>query len=68
VLDKGAVVTLIVHTDHKAILTVDGQFLIDMEDGDRVMVTSGPNVASFVRLQPRSYFYRTLMDRLKWIV
>jgi len=68
VLDKGVVVTLIVHTDHDAILTVDGQFLIDMEDGDRVVVASGPNVASFVRLLPRSYFYRTLQDRLKWTV
>ncbi len=68
VLDKGAVVTLIVHTDHSAILTVDGQFLIDMEDGDRVVVSSGLNVASFVRLLPRSYFYRTLQDRLKWTV
>ena len=66
VLDRGAVVTLKVQTDHSAILTVDGQFQIDLCDGDSVVIASSPHTASFVRLQPRSYFYRTLTDRLKW--
>lgn len=65
VLDKGATVTLKIRTDHTAILTVDGQFLIDLRDGDRVMVASSPHKACFVRIQPRSYFYQTLMDRLR---
>jgi len=68
VLDRGAVVSLHVHTDHTAILTVDGQFLIDLEEGDKVIVTSSPHTASFVRLQPRSYFYKTLLERLKWTI
>lgn len=68
VLDKGAIVSLNVRTDHAAILTVDGQFLIDLQDGDKVVVASSPHVASFVRVQPRSYFYQTLMDRLRWTV
>ncbi|NUQ37955.1 MAG: NAD(+)/NADH kinase [Caldilineales bacterium] len=68
VLDRGAVVSLHVRTDHTAILTVDGQFLIDLEDGDKVTVTSSPHTASFVRLQPRSYFYKTLLERLKWTI
>ncbi len=66
VLDRGTVVTLVVHTDHAAILTVDGQFLIDLEDGDKVVIASSPHRASFIRLHARSYFYRTLMERLKW--
>lgn len=65
VLDKGATVSLKVRTDHKAILTVDGQFMVDLQDGDRVLVASSPHRACFVRLQPRSYFYQTLMDRLR---
>ncbi len=68
VLDQGAAVTLHVQTDHAAILTLDGQFLIDLQDGDRVVVTSSPYGADFVRIQPRSYFYQTLIDRLKWTI
>ena len=68
VLDRGSVVTLHVQTDHTAILTVDGQFLIDLQDGDRVIVTSSPHTARFVRVQPRSYFYKTLLERLKWTI
>ncbi|NOZ51092.1 MAG: NAD(+)/NADH kinase [Chloroflexi bacterium] len=68
VLDKGATVTLKVRTDHAAILTADGQFLIDLQDGDRVVIASSPYRACFVRLQPRSYFYQTLMDRLRLII
>ncbi|MBX7234021.1 MAG: NAD(+)/NADH kinase [Caldilineales bacterium] len=65
VLDCDDVIGLQVQTDHAAILTVDGQFLIDLQDGDRVVVTSSPHMARFVRIQPRSYFYKTLIDRLK---
>ena len=68
VLDQGTTVSLLVHTDHAAMLTVDGQFLIDLQDGDKVIVSSSPHLASFVRLQPRSYFYRTLLDRLRWTI
>ncbi len=67
VLDKGATVNLKIRTDHTAILTVDGQFLIDLQDGDRVVIASSPHRACFVRLQPRSYFYQTLMERLRLI-
>ncbi|MCX7852601.1 MAG: hypothetical protein N2383_07420, partial [Caldilineales bacterium] len=65
VLDRSDIVSLQVHTDHAAILTVDGQFLIDLCDGDRVVATSSPHVARFVRIQPRSYFYKTLIARLR---
>lgn len=54
-----------VHTDHQAILTVDGQFEYDLQDGDRVAVQASPHTSRFVRLQDRTYFYRTLMDRLR---
>ncbi len=66
VLDEGAEVWLDVKTDHQVILTVDGQFEVEMRHGDRMIVRASPYSAYFVRLQDRSYFYRTLMERLRW--
>ena len=64
VLGQGDRVQVRVHTDHQAILTVDGQFEYDLHDGDLVSVQASPHVSRFVRLQDRTYFYRTLMERL----
>jgi len=66
VLSQGAVVRIVVRTDHQAILTVDGQFEYELQDGDLVTVQASPHVGRFVRLQDRAYFYRTLMERLRW--
>jgi NAD+ kinase len=65
VLSQGAVVRVQIQTDHQAILTVDGQFEYELEDGDWVTVQASPHVGRFVRLQDRTYFYRTLMERLR---
>jgi NAD+ kinase len=65
VLSQGAVVKILVRTDHQAILTVDGQFEYGLRDGDWVMVQASRHVSRFVRLQDRTYFYRTLMERLR---
>jgi NAD+ kinase len=66
VLSQGAVVKILVRTDHQAILTVDGQFEYELLDGDWVTVRASPHAGRFVRLQDKTYFYRTLMDRLRW--
>jgi NAD+ kinase len=66
VLSQGAVVKVLVHTDHQAILTVDGQFEYELQDGDWVTVQASRYIGRFVRLQDRTYFYRTLMERLRW--
>lgn len=66
VLSQGATVTLQVHADHPAILTVDGQFEVSLADADRVEVRASPHVSQFVHMQDRAYFYRTLMERLRW--
>jgi NAD+ kinase len=66
VLSEGAAVDLEVSSDHQVILTVDGQFEVEVEDGDRVEVKTSPDSAHFVRLRSRAYFYRNLMSRLKW--
>ncbi len=64
VLSKGSLVRVKVHTDHTAILTVDGQTEVELADGDWVQVVASPRVGRFIRLQDRAYFYRTLMQRL----
>jgi NAD+ kinase len=68
VLPKGATVELQVFADHQVILTVDGQFLIELQSEDVVKIKASPHKARFVRLQDRAYFYRTLMARLRWEV
>lgn len=65
VLSEGAEVRLRVYSDHSAMLTVDGQFEVEVDDSDEIVVDSSPYRARFVRLRPRSYFYQTLMDKLK---
>ncbi len=66
VLSQGATVTLRVYADHLPILTVDGQFEITLAEGDRVDVCASQHTSQFVHVQDRAYFYRTLMDRLRW--
>lgn len=66
VLAQGVTVTLQAHADYAPILTVDGQFEIALAEGDRVEVRSSSHVAHFIHVQDRAYFYRTLMDRLRW--
>ena len=66
VLDEGSEVWLDVETDHQVILTVDGQFEVEMRHGDRLIVRASPYVAHFVRLRDPNYFYRSLMERLRW--
>jgi NAD+ kinase len=66
VLAEGTEIRLQAFSDHEAMLTVDGQFVIEVRDGDTVMVTGSPHLARFVRLRDRSYFYQALMDKLRW--
>ncbi len=66
ILPKGATIRVRVSTDHMAVLTGDGQFEVDLMDGDEIEVSAGPWLGRFIRLQKRNYFYRTLMRRLGW--
>ena len=66
VLSQGSTVALKVHADHPAILTVDGQFEIGLAEGDQVEVRASSHVSQFAHVQDRAYFYRTLMERLRW--
>jgi len=65
VLPEGSHVLLRLETDHRSILTIDGQIDVEMENGSEILVQASPNVARFARFQPRTYFYRTLVERLR---
>ncbi len=64
VLSQGVKVEVEVSTGHRAILTVDGQFHVELQNGDRVLVQASQYVSRFVRFQERMYLYQTLMERL----
>jgi len=66
ILSEGDSVTLTVKTDHRARLTVDGQSDQNLMDGDSVRVSASPHSCKFVRLQSETYFYETLMEKLRW--
>jgi NAD+ kinase len=68
ILSQGATVSLQVQADHPPILTVDGQFEIALGEGDRIEVRASHHTSGFAHIQDRAYFYRTLMERLRWMV
>jgi len=65
VLAEGSTVSVEVSTDHTAMLTIDGQFEVELQDRDTVIVQASPYQARFIRMQEPTYFYRTLMARLR---
>ena len=68
ILHADAVISMRVRTDHKAILTTDGQLYVDLQDGDRVLAAASPNRAHFIRFGSRDYFHQSLMERLQWTI
>ncbi len=68
VLDERVRLTLTVHTEGKAALTIDGAGDEPMAEGDRVEIAAAPFSARFLRLRDRSYFYRLLAARLRRMV
>lgn len=64
VLHEGSTVTIIVHSDHQAVLSLDGQPPISLNGGDRVEVRASEHNAQFVRFQDPGYFYRNLTPHM----
>lgn len=65
ILAEGSVVVVTVHTSHQAVLSVDGQPPIIMEDGDSVRVEANHNTACFVRFRDRGYFYGNITNYME---
>jgi NAD+ kinase len=64
VLAEGSSVSIVVKTDHLAVLSVDGQAPIELNDGDRVNARSSEHTVKFVRFQDPGYFYRNLTPHM----
>lgn len=64
VLAEGSSVSIIVHTDHHAVLSVDGQSPVSLVDGDRVEAHASNHTVQFVRFQDPGYFYRSLTPHM----
>jgi len=64
VLAEGSSVSIVVHTDHQAVLSPDGQSPVELNDGDRVEVHAGEHTIRFVRFQDPGYFYRNLTPHM----
>jgi NAD+ kinase len=64
VLSEGSTVEIIVHTDHAAGMSADGQNEVPLRNGDRVRVKASQYRAKFARVQSAEYFYHTLNERL----
>ena len=64
-LPPTATVELEVHTDHQAMLSIDGQLDFQLLDGNKVKVKRSPCSARFIRFHPPNSFYGTLEERLK---
>jgi len=65
VLPAWSVIEIRLSTEYPAVLTIDGQIDTQLEDGDRILVTVSPHRCNLVRTQPRNYFGRGLLERLK---
>jgi NAD+ kinase len=64
VLAEGSSVSITVHTDHAAVLCIDGQTPINLVDGDRVNVHASDHTVQFIRFQDPGYFYRNLTPHM----
>jgi NAD+ kinase len=64
VLAEGASVSITVHTQHQAVMSVDGQAPMPMLDGDRMDVSAGEHTIHFVHFQDPGYFYRNLTSHM----
>lgn len=67
VVSEGAVIDVFVSPENRAevVVSADGVLAATLQIGDRVTVQAGAHVSRFVRLRERTYFYRSLLDRLE---
>jgi len=64
VLSEGSSVSIVVNTDHQAVLSPDGQVPIGLADGDRVEAYASEHTIRFLRFQDPGYFYRNLTPHM----
>ncbi len=65
ILPPESKVAMRVSTTHEAVMSLDGQVELPLQDGDEVRVSVSPYVARFLRIQPARYFYASLESKLR---
>ena len=67
VLSEGSTVSVKAADENRngVLLTVDGIQLGEVSEGEVVRISACGNTSRFVRLRSRTYFYRSLLDRLE---
>lgn len=64
VLAEGSTVAITVHTDHQAVISIDGQSPVPLQDGDSIHARASEYSVQFVRIQDPGYFYRNLTPHM----
>lgn len=64
VLAEGSSVSITVQTDHQAVVSIDGQSPIDLENGDIISARTSQHMLQFIRFQDPGYFYRNLTPHM----
>ena len=63
-LSSESMVELEVQTAHEARVSIDGQVEFPLHSGDTVKISRSPYTSKLLRIQPRSFFHQTLLERL----
>jgi NAD+ kinase len=66
VLGEGVSVTISVASTHGAVLSLDGQPAVSLNDGDRIRVTASKHTLSLVRFEGPGYFYHILSKYMEY--
>jgi NAD+ kinase len=61
VLDETVLISVNVHTSHEAVISIDGQPAIKLDNEDQVEIRASKDVVQFIRFQDPGYFYRNLI-------
>ncbi len=64
VLAEGSHISVLAHTEHEAVLSIDGQFPIELQESDRIEIRAGEHTVRFVRFEDPGYFYRNLTPHM----
>jgi NAD+ kinase len=61
VLDETVLISVNVYTSHEAVISIDGQPAIKLDDEDVVEIHASEDIVQFIRFQDPGYFYRNLI-------
>lgn len=67
VLPQGAQVSVLAARENRneIVITVDGNVMANLIEGDKISVCANEHSSSFLRLREPNYFYRDLLDRFE---